>query len=642
MSDVIWRPSAEYLKDSNIKRLMDLAGVDNYPDLHAWSVADTSRFWDTALKDLGVEWYEPYHTTQANGFPFADWFIGGKTNIVLNCIDRHVRDGRGDHLAFTHECDDRDATAFTYDHLNREVCRLANALRARGVKKGDGIGIYMPMAPEIIVVFFAILKVGAVAIPVFSGFGASALAVRMEDANVKLLFTSDGSYRRGKPVPIKDEADRACEQASCIETVVVLKRTGEVVPFDEDRDVWYEEFVEGHEEHAETEVCDAEDTALIIYTSGTTGKPKGTVHTHAGCLAQMAKELGYAFDVKPDSRFFWVTDIGWMMGPWEFIGVQFFGASYLIFEGVPNYPDPGRLWQIVEKHKLTHLGVSPTAIRLLMSADVSFVEKYDTSSLRFFGSTGEPWDPESYMWLFEKVGKSKVPIINISGGTEIVGCHLSPNPATPLKISTLAGPGLGMDVDCFDEDGNSVKKGIGHLVCKQPAPSMTKGFLGDRQRYLDTYFSKFDNIWFHGDWAEIDEDGFWFLRGRSDDTIKVAGKRTGPAEVESAVMEHGKVLESAAIGVPDDLKGETVGIFVVLRPGVEESEELRKEISGTVVHHLGKTLKPEFVKFVDDLPKTRSAKILRGTIKKIHLGKDPGDTASCANPDALEGIKSAR
>jgi acetyl-CoA synthetase len=331
-----------------------------------------------------------------------------------------------------------------------------------------------------------------------------------------------------------------------------------------------------------------------------------------------------------------------MMGPWEMIGVQHFGASYVIFEGVPNYPDPGRLWGLVEKLGLTHLGVSPTAIRLLMASSIEYVVGYDLSSLRYFGSTGETWDPESYMWLFEKVGRSKVPIINISGGTEIVGCHLSPNPMTDLKPCTLAMPGLGMDVDVFDEEGNPLRQGIGHLVCKQPAPSMTKGFLGDRQRYLDTYFSKFPNVWFHGDWAEIDEDGFWFLRGRSDDTIKVAGKRTGPAEVESALMEHPSVLESAAIGIPDDLKGESVGCYVVLKPGFEPSEELREQLKSQVVSQLGKTLKPTVLLFAPDLPKTRSAKILRGTIKRLYLGQDPGDTASCANLEALEGIKNAR
>ncbi|MBZ0271185.1 AMP-binding protein [bacterium] len=641
MARVIWRPSGEYLTASNIARLCKIAGANNYRELHAWSVADTSRFWDVALKDLGVEWYTPYTKTREGGFPIATWFVGGKTNIVLNAIDKHIRDGRGDKPCVTHISDDREPTMWTYARLNEEVCRLANAMRAFGIEKGEAVGLYMPMTLELMAAYFAILKIGAVAVPVFSGFGATALAVRMQDAKARLLFTADGSFRRGKPVAIKYEADAACAIATDIERVVVQKRANVDVPWTDGRDVWYADFIADQPAAANTEICDSEDVALVVYTSGTTGKPKGTVHTHGGCIAQTTKELGYAFDVKPDSNFFWVTDIGWMMGPWEMMGVQHFGAHYLIFEGVPNYPDPGRLWQIVERHQVTHLGVSPTAIRLLMQSDESYVKNHDLSTLKYFGSTGEPWDPESYMWLFEKVGGGRVPIVNISGGTEIVGCHLSPNPITPLTPCTLVGPALGMDVDAFDEEGRSITKGIGHLVCKQPAPSMTRGFLNDKQRYLDTYFSRFDGVWFHGDWAEIDEDGFWYLRGRSDDTIKVAGKRMGPAEIEAALIEHPDVMEAAAIGIPDELKGEDVGCFVVLAPGKTPSEELRAELAKLVVHHLGKTVRPKELRFVDDLPKTRSAKILRGTIRKIWLGEDPGDTASCANPDALEGIRRA-
>jgi len=340
--------------------------------------------------------------------------------------------------------------------------------------------------------------------------------------------------------------------------------------------------------------------------------------------------------------FFWLTDIGWMMGPWEVIGVQFHYGTYLFFEGVPNYPEPDRLWKLVENHKITILGISPTAIRLLMTYGDEWVEKHDLSSLRILGSTGEPWDPHSYMWYFEKVGKKRCPIINISGGTEIVGCLLSPLPICSLKPCTLRGPGLGMDIDVFDDEGKPIRGGIGHLVCKKPAPSMTKGFLKDPQRYLDTYFSRFgENIWYHGDWAHIDEDGFWFLHGRSDDTIKVAGKRTGPAEIESALNEHPAVQESVAIGVPDEIKGEAVVCFVVLAPGYEPSEELREELKVQVVKHLGKTLKPKELKFVKALPKTRSAKIVRGAIRRKYLGQDPGDLSSVENPEAIEEISKA-
>ncbi len=644
MADVIWEPYGDYLEKSNIRRFMDKHGIKTYKELVARSTQDIRWFWEEALTDLNVEWYKPYDNIldMKKGIQWAKWFCGGKTNIVLNCVDRHVKENP-DKECLVHEGDDGAVTSLTYGQMDKMICKAANALKSLGVKKGDTVSIYMPMVPEIVAAYFASLKIGAVVIPVFSGFGQAALSVRLDDAKVKVLFTADGSSRRGKLFPIKPEADRALENAPSVENVIVLKRMGiDDTPMTAGRDHWWHELVDTQADSCATEELDAEDHCMIIYTSGTTGKPKGTVHTHAGTMAQCAKELGYAFDVKADSRFFWVTDIGWMMGPWQMIGVQFHGGAHMIFEGAPNWPTPARLWDMVERHKISHLGISPTAIRLLMTYDIKWVEKHDMSLVKYLGSTGEPWDPDSYKWFFEKIGRSKAPIINISGGTEIMGCLLSPLPITPLKPSTLAGPGLGMDVAVFDNDGNPIKKGIGHLVCKQPAPSMTKGFLNDPDRYIETYFSMWDDIWYHGDWAEIDDDGFWYIRGRSDDTIKVAGKRTGPAEIEAALIEHEGVMEAAAIGVPDPIKGQDVVSFVVLRPGKTMSEELRKELEAQVVYHMGKTLRPKALLFVDALPKTRSAKILRGIIKKKYLGEDVGDIASCENPEAIDAIAKAR
>ena len=349
--------------------------------------------------------------------------------------------------------------------------------------------------------------------------------------------------------------------------------------------------------------------------------------------------MGYYFDVRESDRFFWFTDIGWMMGPWEIIGTHFFGGTLLIYGGTPDWPNPARVWQMVEKYRLTHLGISPTAIRLLKRYGDDIPNRFSMETLRILGSTGEPWDPDSYMWFFEKVGKSRCPIINISGGTEIVGCHLAPLPITELKSCTLRGPGLGMDVDVWDDAGRPVRNGqVGYLVCKKPAPSMTKGFLNDRQRYLDIYFSKWPGIWYHGDWASIDTDGFWALHGRADDTIKVAGKRTGPAEIEAALIEHQAVSEAAAIGVPDEIKGESVVCFVVLKPGREPSPALETELKSQVVKFLGKPLLPKAIHFVSAVPKTRSAKIVRGVIKKKYLGQPLGDLSSVENPDVLNQI----
>ena len=636
MSEFLWRPSPEAVDRANITRFMRAQGIRDHDDLIRRSTADTSWFWDAALRDLGLIWDRPYDKVQEGGFPFARWFVGGKLNIVTNCIER----GRGSQPAIVWNGDDGSDRAWTCRELEREVSRIAGALLREGLQPGDTVGIYMPMLPEIVAVFFACLKIGAVAVPVFSAFGAPALAVRLQDAEAKILFTADGVSRRGKKTPLKPEADLAAAQCPTLRKVVVFPRLGIEVPMGA-KDVAWADFLRDVPERVPTVSLDAEATALIIYTSGPTGKPKGTVHTHAGVLAQTAKELGYAFDVKASDVFFWVTDIGWMMGPWEMIGALYFGATLVLFEGAPNYPNPDRLWEIVEKERVTHLGISPTAIRLLKTSPTDWVTRHDLSSLRILGSTGEAWDPDSYQWFFENVGGKRCPVINISGGTEIMGCHLMPLPIRPLKACSLGGPGLGMDVDVFDDEGRPIRGGIGHLVCKKPAPSMTKGFLKDPQRYLDTYFAKFPGVWYHGDWAKIDEDGYWFLYGRSDDTIKVAGKRVGPAEVESALIEHPDVAEAAAIGVPHDLKGETIVCFVVLKPGRVPSEPLRDALHDQVVKHLGKTLKPEAVKFVKLLPKTRSAKIVRGTIRKRYLNQPLGDTASVENPDAIEEIARA-
>jgi acetyl-CoA synthetase len=655
MKEVIWEPYGSYITESNITRFMQRHSIKTYNELIKRSTDDIEWFWDAALKDLGIEWYKPYTRIldTSAGFPWAKWFINGKINIVHNCIDRHIANPKSqipnpppkvdppleDKIAFIWEADDGAVRKISYDELNKMVCQVANGLKSLGIKKGDTVGIYMPMIPELVAVFFGCLKIGAVVIPIFSGFGATALATRLSDAEAKVVFTADGGFRRGKQVLLKKEVDIAAKDIPTIKNIIVVQRLGlPDVPMTKGHDLFWNEVISNQSEDCKTEVLDAEDIALIIYTSGTTGKPKGTVHTHAGCLAQMSKELGYYFDVKQNDIFFWFTDIGWMMGPWEIIGVSFFGATFVIYEGAPDYPKPDRLWDIIERHKINSLGISPTAIRLLITYGDDWVRKHNLSSLRILGSTGEPWDPESYLWLFKKIGQKRCPIINISGGTEIVGCLLSPLPITALKPCTLRGPGLGMDIDVFDDKGKPIRGGIGHLVCKKPAPSMTKGFLKDPQRYLETYFSRWENIWYHGDWAKVDEDGFWFLYGRSDDTIKVAGKRTGPAEIESALIEHPAVSEAAAIGVPHDIKGETVVCFVVLKPSVLPSETIREELKGQVVKHLGKTLKPDELKFVKMLPKTRSAKIVRGVIKRKYLKQDLGDISSVENMDAIEEI----
>jgi len=641
MKDVVWEPNDEYIERANITRFMRKHGIKDYQELISRSTGDIVWFWDAVMEDLGIEWYQRYDRVMddSRGIEWTKWFINGKLNIVHNCLDRHASSPEAaDRTCLIWENESGESRRYTYRQLHSEVNRMANYLRSVGVRKGDRIGLYMPMTAEIVVAFLASLKVGAIVIPVFSGFGHQAVSSRLSIAEAKVLFTADGSTRRGKVIDIKSEADRAVADVPTIEKVVVLKHTGNGIPWNGARDVWWHDALEGQPEACETEVMDSEDYGIIIFSSGTTGRPKGTVHTHGGALAQTVKELAYYFDVKPGDVFFWLTDIGWMMGPWMIIGVLTLGGCIVVFEGAPNYPDPGRMWKLIQDNRINVLGISPTAIRLLMTYGEEWVEKYDLSSLRILGSTGEPWDAESWMWFFEKVGRGRLPIINISGGTEIIGCFLAPLPITSLKPCTLRGPGLGMDVDVFDEDGKPVRGEMGHLVAKKPAPSMTRGFWGEPERYIETYWSRWPGVWYHGDWALIDEDGFWFLHGRSDDTIKVAGRRTGPAEIEAALIEHPAVSEAAVIGVPDKIKGEDIVCFVVLAPGYEPSEGLRDELKAKVVDAMGKSLRPKDVLFVSALPKTRSAKIVRRAIKAKYLGKELGDTSSIENPEALEEI----
>ena len=644
MDEIVWIPSKEYVERANITRFMKKYNIEDYEELIKRSTEEIEWFWDAALKDLKIEWYKPYNKVldDSKGIQWTKWFIGGKINIVHNCLDKYALSNKKTNTAIIWETEGREVRKITYKQLYEEVNKFANTLKELGVKKGERVGIYMPMVPEIVVAFLGTMKIGAISIPIFSGFGGQALASRLDIAGAKLLITADGTVRRGKTVEIKKEVDKAIDSVSSIENIIVYKRLGIETKMKYNRDIWWQEIVTKQSDRCKTEHMDSEDYAMIIFSSGTTGRPKGTVHTHGGALAQIVKELGYYFDVKENDVFFWLTDIGWMMGPWMIIGVQSFGAAIVIYEGAPNYPNPDRLWELIDNQKITTLGISPTAIRMFMRYGDEWIKKHDLGTLKFLGSTGEPWDPDSWNWFFEKIGKKKIPIINISGGTEIVGCFLSPLPITELKPCTLRGPGLAMDIDVFDDDGKPIRGKMGHLVAKKPAPSMTRGFWNEPERYIETYWSRWPNIWYHGDWAKIDKDGFWSLHGRSDDTIKIAGRRTGPAEIEAALIEHPAVSEAAAIGIPDEIKGEDLVCFVVLKPRYEFNDNLRDELKNQVIKIMGKTLKPRDIKFVKDLPKTRSAKIIRRLIKATFLGDETTDISSVENPQAVEEIKNAK
>jgi acetyl-CoA synthetase len=466
-----------------------------------------------------------------------------------------------------------------------------------------------------------------------------------------VLFTADGFYRRGGEVTLKDGADAAIEQAGQVEHTVVYDRLGIADRQDEfirwtGRDDWWSETVDEADSHYETKELPSAQESMLLYSSGTTGEPKGIVHTHAGVLLQTAKEIHFGFDHEPSDRFFWVSDIGWMMGPWTLVGNHAFGGTVFMYEGAPDHPEPDRFWQMIERHGLTTFGISPTAIRALRKYGDEWLDGHDLSSLRLLGSTGEPWDPESWMWFYENVGGGDTPIMNISGGTEICGCFLMPMPTQPLKPCSLGGPGLGMNVDIVDEAGESIadthERGL--LVARDSCPSMTKSLWSGDERYLEEYWSTFEDppLWDHGDWAQKDEDGFWFLHGRADDALNVAGRKVGPAEIESVLIEHDAVNRAAVVGVDDETTGTAVVAYVVLEDGVEPSEELREELRELVGEEQGKPFRPRELEFVSEFPKTQSGKIIRRAIAAVHQGGDPGDLSSIENPDALDEIREAR
>ncbi|MDQ2923102.1 MAG: AMP-binding protein [Candidatus Dormibacteraeota bacterium] len=624
---------------------MNQHGIETFADLLKRADADIEWFWDAAIKDIDIAFYRHFDTVVdlSKGKPWAKWWIGGRMNIVQSCLDRYRDREAHDKLAIIFEGEPGDVRKLTYAELDRQVCKLAGALRKLGVRPGDRVAIFMPMCPEVAISVLATAKIGAVIIPLFSGYGAEAIASRLRDGEAKVLICADGFYRRGQVVPMKETADKALVSSPSVTRVIMHRRVVRDVPWTHGRDHVWDVLLEDELDHAPTHELDPEDPLMLIYTSGTTGKPKGTVHVHGGFPIKTAQDMAHGFDVGAGDTIFWYTDIGWMMGPWLIFGSLILGATMVLYEGTPDHPAADRLWRMVADHRVTVLGVSPTLVRGLMTHGDEVPAHHDLTSLRILGGTGEPWNPEPFHWFFNNIGGGRIPVINYTGGTEISGGILCGNVITHLRPCAFAGPVPGMAADVIDAEGKSVRGEVGELVIRNPWPGMTRGFWGDQQRYIETYWSRFEGIWVHGDWAYVDpEDGLWYVLGRSDDTIKVAGKRLGPAEVESVLVGHPWVAESAAIGVPDELKGEVLVCFVILRPNREASDKLALELSDLVATALGKPLRPKAVHFVGDLPRTRNAKILRRVVKSVYIGSDPGDLSSLENPSALAAIGATR
>ncbi|MGH7393207.1 MAG: AMP-binding protein [Candidatus Rokuibacteriota bacterium] len=642
-SEIIWRPTPDVAARARVARLMRSEGIAALADLQRRSVADPEWYWTAVVLDLGIRWLTPYTRVldASRGPAWPAWFPGGRLNLADTCVDRHVDAGRGGKPALVWEADDGATRTLTYAELAAEVGRLANALARLGVGEGDRVGIFLPMSPEAAIATLAVVRLGAIYTPCFSGFGAQAVASRLQDSEARLLITADGFHRRGQVVRMKETADEAVAMSPSIERVIVSRRLGRDVPWTAGRDRWWHEETARESARRPVNPVAAGHPCLIIYTSGTTGRPKGAVLTHGGFLVKCAHDFAYCHDVGEDDRLFWLTDLGWLMGPMLVTAALAHGATGVLFEGVPDYPGPDRLWTLVARHRISIMGLSPTAVRALMPHGADHPRAHDLSSLRILGSTGEPWNPEPYRWLFDHAGRGRLPIINYTGGTEISGGILGCFPCEPIKPCSFTGPIPGMAADVFGDDGRPVRGQVGELVVTKPWPGMTAGFWRDPARYEETYWSRWPDVWVHGDWAVVDDDGFWFLQGRSDDTLKIAGKRLGPAEVESILVGHPAVAESGVIGVPHEVKGEAVVCFVVLRPSHQPSEPLRAELSDRVARAMGKALKPERVLFTRDLPKTRSAKIMRRVIRATYLGREPGDVSSLENPDALKAVAEA-
>ncbi|HQQ68926.1 MAG TPA: AMP-binding protein [Alicycliphilus sp.] len=641
----VWWPDHETVENANLTRFMRALGVDSFEALNARASAAPAWFHDALIRFLDYRFERPYDQVLdlREGLPFAHWCVGGTTNVVLNCIDRRRGTPRYTQEALVWESEDGTVTRWSFADLDREACRLAWGLRRLGLGRGDVVGMYLPNLPQAAAAMLAVAKIGAIVLPMFSGFGADAIVQRLNDGQAKALITVDGSLRRGKAVGAKVVVDEALAQCPGVRHVVVLGHLATEHGWQAGRDHWWHELVAGAPEDCAavpTEAMPADAPFLLMFTSGTTGKPKGVVHSHCGFPVKTALDLAICMDLKPEDRFLWMSDMGWLVGPILVFGGLLVGATVVLAEGAPNYPQPDRLWRLIERHRVSYLGLAPTVARLSMSLDDAALAALDLTSLRVIVSTGEPWTPEAWMWTFERVGHGKVPLLNYSGGTEVGGI-LTGTVIHPLKPCAFAGPVPGTGADVVDAEGASVGPGVtGELVMRSPSIGLTRGLWHDRKRYLESYWSRLPDMWVHGDFASRDADSMWYVHGRSDDTLKIAGKRTGPSEIEALLMATGLLQDAAAIGVPDPVKGTAVVCICVPRPGVDPASAVAT-LSAAVVAGLGGAFRPAQVVLVDDLPRTRNMKMMRRVVRASWLGDDPGDLSTLVNPESVQAIRAA-
>jgi acetyl-CoA synthetase len=639
----VFNPPKVFSDQAYIRNLVE------YKEVYQWSIKDPEGFWGEMAGQL--DWYRKWDKVLVEDFKEGkhEWFVGGKLNVSQNCLDRHVKTWRRNKAALIWEGDIGDTKVLTYQQLYRQVCKFANVLKKHGVKKGDRVSIYLPMIVELPIAMLACARIGAIHSVVFGGFSADALKDRMLDCRSSMLICVDGYYRGGKIIRSKDNADEALAACPDVKDVIVVKRANIEVAMEKGRDYWWDD--EMTAEYAKTEckpeVMDSEDPLFILYTSGSTGKPKGVLHTQAGYLLYCYQTFKWIFDAKEEDTFWCTADIGWVTGHSYIVyGPLSYGATTLMFEGVPNYPHPDRFWDIVEKYQVSIFYTAPTALRAIMREGDEWPNKHNLTSLRLLGTVGEPINPEAWMWYYNVIGKEMCPIVDTWWQTETGGVLITPLPgATPLKPGSATLPFPGVEAAVIREDGSpaDVNEG-GYLVIKKPWPGLMRRVYGDPERFKNTYFVRFPGVYTTGDGARVDEDGFFWLMGRIDDVINVSGHRIGTAEVESALVSHEKVAEAAVVGMPHDIKGQGIYAFVTLKAGVEKSDDLKKTLVSHVRKEIGPIATPDKIQFADGLPKTRSGKIMRRILTKIAAGdvNQLGDTTTLADPSVVEVLVKER
>lgn len=639
MSDFAFIPTDEQITKSNVFKFMQKYKISSLDELHRKSVADLSWYWDAVNDDIGIVWDKKYTVIFdfALGMQWPKWFVDGKTNIINSTVDKFAKT-TPEKIAYHFVSEDNVESQVTYRQLDESVNKLANALKSLNVKKGDVVAIYMPMMFEAIVAILACAKVGAVQTIIFSGYSTEALRIRLQDCNAKILFVSDGFTRKGKPISQKKAVLDAAANTGVEKILVVPYKGVDKHDFSE-KIIGYSTLVEKQSPSCQTLVMDSEDPLFILYTSGTTGKPKGVVHTHGGYSVYAGHQAAYLIDQQKDDVLLWPADIGWITGlAWNVYGHLTIGSAAVIYDGAIDWPNPSRLWEMIQKYKVTIFGTSPTAVRMFRKYGIEPRKQFNLDSVRIIPSTGEPIDEDSWWWLYEKIGDSKVPIMNLAGGTEIGGAMLSVLPGMKLKPTTVGMPCPGFDLDVIDQKQNSIRNQKGFLIVRQPWPAMTRGLLNDNERYIETYWSQYEYVWFHGDYVLVDDDGLWYMHGRVDDVINVSGHRLSTVEIEQLVISHDNVSDAAAISIPDEVTGESIALFVVLRNEADQ-KKIQKEIEDFVSEKIGKIARPKLVYPLSDMPKTRTGKIMRRLLRKKLLGEPLGDLTALENPQVLDEIR---